>query len=154
MPNREEEDVARAMRAVRGAYNDLQALQTSRHSSIPSSLSNADKTLDKLYGRISRLTNSPEALATFRGYVPQEANKSVETSLSGAMMNDMEAIATYFKAMKPEGPVQTTGELDEQKCQSIKTIIDRYMTIVSAVLSEHNECVQGISTRCMYPADP
>jgi hypothetical protein len=146
MYNHKEEDVGRALRAVRAAHDNLQALRASRHSEIPSSLSNADTTLDKLCGKLNILIDSSEALSTFDAYTLKEVNSSVETSLSDAIVSDMEAMAIYFKAMKPVGLAGIPGELDEQKCQNIKAIIDRYKTIVSTVLSKHKECVQDKST--------
>jgi hypothetical protein len=150
----EEEDVARAIRAVRTAYDSLQALRTSGHSNIPSSLFNLDKTLDKLCGKLYVLADSTEALSIFRAYTLKGASNSVETSLSDAIVHDMEATATYFRAMRPVGLTGTPGDWDEQKCQNIKAIIERYLPIVSTVLSKHQECVQDKSARHMYPVDP
>jgi hypothetical protein len=153
MSEHEEEDVARVMRTIRAASNDLQALRASRHSNIPSSLSNLDKTLDKLYGKLYVLADSTDTLSIFRAYSLKEANNSVGTSLSDAIVHDMEATATYFRAMNLADHARIPGDLDEQKCQNIKAIIERYLTIVSTVLSKHKECVQGKTTRCMYLAD-
>jgi hypothetical protein len=150
MFDHKEQDVARTMRAVRTACEDLQALRASRHSSIPSSLSDAEKALDKLCGKLSVLNDSPEALSIFREYIVKEASNSVGTSLSDAIVYDMEAMATYFRAMKPVG---LTSDLDEQKCRSIKAIVDRYKTIVSTVLSKYKECVHDKSNQCVYPVD-
>jgi hypothetical protein len=150
MSYHEEDEVARVMRAVRTAYDALQALRESRHSNIPPSLSDAEKAMDKLSGRLSVLNNSPEALSIFREYTVKEASNSVGTSLSDAIVHDMEAMATYFKAMKPEG---FTGDLDEHRCRSIRTIVDRYKTIVSTVFSKYKECVQDIPTRFMHHVD-
>jgi hypothetical protein len=146
----EEDDVPRAMRAVQTAYDALQALRASHHSNIPSSLSDAEKAMDKLSGKLSVLNDSPEALSIFCEYTVKEASNSVGTSLSDAIVHDMEAMATYFRAMKPVGP---TDDWDEQKYRSIKAIIDRYKMIVSTVLSKYKECVQNISTQYMYPVD-
>jgi hypothetical protein len=153
MSEHEEEDVARVMTTIRAASNDLQALRASRHSNIPSSLSNLDKTLDKLCGKLYVLADSTDALSIFCAYTSKEAGNSVETSLSDAIVHDMEATATYFRAMKLTDLAGIPGDLDEQKCQNIKAIIERYLTIVSAVLSKHKECVQDKSTRCTYLAD-
>jgi hypothetical protein len=150
MSYREEDDFARAMRAVQTAYDDLQALRASRHSNIPSLLSDAEKAMDKLCSKLSVLNDSPEALSVFREYTVKEASDSIGTSLSDAIVHDMEAMGTYFRAMKPVG---LANDLDEQKCRSIKATVDRYKTIVSAVLSKYKECVQEKSTDCMYPAD-
>jgi hypothetical protein len=146
----EEDDVARAMRAVRTAYDDLQALRASRHSNIPSSLSDAENALHKLSGKLSVLNDLPEALSVFHEYTVKEASKSVGTSLSDSIVHDMEAMATYFRAMKPVG---VTGDLDEQKCRSTKATVDRYKTIVSAVLSKHKECVSDEVTRLVRLVD-
>jgi hypothetical protein len=146
----EEDDVPRAMRAVQTAYDALQALRASHHSNIPSSLSDAEKAMDKLSGKLSVLNDSPEALSIFCEYTVKEASNSVGTSLSDAIVHDMEAMATYFRAMKPVGP---TDDWDEQKYRSIKAIIDRYKMIVSTVLSKYKECVQDKSTQYMYLVD-
>jgi hypothetical protein len=150
----EEDDVARAVRAVRTAYDDLQALRTSRHLSIPSSLSDADKVLDEICGQLDVLADSTEALSIFRAYTLKEVGHPIETSLSDAIVHDMEATATYFKAMKPINLTEIQGDWDEQKCQKIKAIIGRYRTIVSMVLNKHKEYVQDRSTKCTYPVDP
>jgi hypothetical protein len=150
MSDQEEEHVASAMRAVRTAYEDLQALRASRHLKIPSSLFDAEKAMDKLNGELSFLNNSPEALFIFRQYTVKEASSSVGTSLSDTMVHDMEAMATYFRAVTPVG---LANDLDEQKCRSIKATVDRYKTIVSTVLNKYKECVQNESARRMYPVD-
>jgi hypothetical protein len=150
MSDHKEQDVARSMRAVRTAYDDLQALRASRHSNIPSSLSDAEKAMDKLCSKLSVLNDSPEALSVFREYTVNVASNSVETSLSDAIVHDMEAMGTYFRAMKPAG---FTKGLDEQKCRSIKATVDRYKKIVSTVLSKYKECVQDELIQCMYPVD-
>jgi hypothetical protein len=150
----EKEVVARAQRAVRTAYDDLQALRASPHSNIPSSLSAVDKVLDELCGKLDVLADSTEALSIFRAYTLKETINYVETSLSDAIVHDMEATATYFRVMKPVGLTEIQGDWDERKCQKMKAIIDRYETIVSAVLNKHKECVQDKSARCTYPVDP
>jgi hypothetical protein len=150
MSDHEEEDVARAVRAVQTAYEDLQALRASRHSNIPSSLSDAEKALDKLCSKLSVLGGSPDVLSIFHEYTVKEVSNSVGTSLSDAIVHDMEAMATYFRAMKPVG---LTGDLDKGKCRSIKAIVDRYKTIVSTLLSKYKECVQDESTQCMHLVD-
>jgi hypothetical protein len=154
MSEHEEEDVTRVMSAVRTAYDDLQALRASGHLNIPSSLSNLNKTLDELCGKLYVLADSTDALSIFRAYTLKEASHSVEISLSDAIVHDMEATATYFRAMKLVDLAGILADLDEQKCQNIKASIERYLTIVSTVLSKHKECVQEKSTRCMYSADP
>jgi hypothetical protein len=137
----EEQDVARAARAVRAAYDTLQALRASRHLKIPSSLSNASVALNRVYGDLELLTDSAEALSIFRVYIVKEAHNSVGTSLSGAIVNDMEATATYFRTMTPVGPSRILGGLDKQRCRNIKEMVDQYETIVSMVLGKHKECV-------------
>jgi hypothetical protein len=137
----EEEDVARAMRAVRAAHDGLQALRESRHSRIPSSLSNASAALNRVFGDLELLNNSAEALSIFRVYIVKEANNSVGTSLSDAIVHDMEATVTYFRAMTPVGPSKILGGLDKQRCRNIKEMADQYETIVSMVLGKHKECV-------------
>jgi hypothetical protein len=138
----DEDNVARAVRAIRAAYDDLQAVRAIRHSKIPSSLSDADKVLDKLCGKLTALAESSEALSIFREYTLKEAYSSVETSLSDAIVHDMEATATYFRTMNLVGPAGVLGSVEEQKCQNIKVTVDRYETIVSTVLSKHRECVR------------
>jgi hypothetical protein len=154
MADHKEEDVARAMKAVRTALNDLQALRASRHSRIPSLLSDAEEALDELCAKLNVLTESPEALSIFRDYTVKKSSNSVEVSLFDAIVCDMEATATYFRTMKPVGLAEIQGELDEQECQNIKEMVDRYKVIISAVLSKHKECVQDEPTRCLYCVDP
>jgi hypothetical protein len=137
----EEEDVARAVRAVRAAYDALQALRQSRHCKIPSSLSNASAALNRVFGDLELLNNSAEALSIFRVYIVKEASNSVGTSLSNAIVDDMEATARYFRTMKPVDPNEIPGGLDKQRCWTIKEMVDQYETIVSMVLGKHKECV-------------
>jgi hypothetical protein len=141
MFDHEEQDVARAVRAVRAAYDALQALRQRRPSKIPSSLSNASAALNRVVGDLELLTNSAEALSIFRIYIVKKASNSVGTSLSDAIVDDMEATATYFRTMTPAGPSKIPGGLDKQKCRNIKEMVDQYETIVSMVLGKHKECV-------------
>jgi hypothetical protein len=142
MSEHEEEDVARVIRAVRTAYDDLQALRASRHSNIPSSLSNVDKTLDKLYGKLNLLMGSTEALSIFRGCTVNVTSNSVVILLSGAIGNDMEATAKYLRNMTHVGPVSLLGDV-HRNCRKIQQMVDRYETVVSTVLSKHKEYVHG-----------
>jgi hypothetical protein len=137
----EEEDVAKAVRAVRAAYDALQGLRESRHSGIPSSLSNVSAALNRVYGDLELLTDSAEALSIFRVYIVKEATNSVGTSLSDAIVVDMEATVTYFRTMTPVGPSKILGGLDKQRCRNIKMMVDQYETIVCMVLGKHKECV-------------
>jgi hypothetical protein len=137
----EEEDVERAVKAVRAAYNALQTLRASRDSKIPSSLSNASAALNRVLGNLELLTDSTEALSIFRVYIVKEAHNSVGTSISDAIVDDMEETATYFRTMTPVGPSKAPGGLDKQRCQNIKMMADQYKTIVSMVLGKHKECV-------------
>jgi hypothetical protein len=140
MAEHEEEDVARAIRAVRAAYDDLQALRSSRHSKIPTSLSNASRALDKLCCNLNLLT-ATEALSIYRAFTLKEANCSVETSLSDALVRDMEAIATHFRFMKPVDSTEALSDLNEQECRNIEDLVVRYDTTVFSVLTQHNACV-------------
>jgi hypothetical protein len=140
MSHHEEEDVARAMKAVRAAYNDLQALRASHSSKIPTSLSNAGRALDKLSCNLNLLTAS-EALSIFRGFTLKEANDFVEITLSDALVRDMEAIATHFRFMKPFGSADTPGDLSEQLCRNIEDLVVRYDITVFSVLTRHNAYV-------------
>jgi hypothetical protein len=137
----EEEDVVRAAKAVRAAYDALQALRASRHSKIPSSLSNASAALNRVFVNLELLTNSVKALSIFRVYIVKEANNSVGTSLSDAIVHDMEETATYFRTMTPVGPSKIPGGLVKQRCRNINEMVDQYETIVSMVLGKHKECV-------------
>jgi hypothetical protein len=140
MSNCEGEDVVRAMRAVRSAYDDLQALRESRHSKISTSLSNAGRALDKLSCNLNLLT-ATEALSTFRGFTLKEASNSIEISLSDALVRDMNAIATHFRFMKPMDSTETPGDLNEQECRNIEDLVVRYDITVFSVLTQHNACV-------------
>jgi hypothetical protein len=141
MSYQEEDDVARAVRAVRAAYDTLQALRASRHLKIPSTLSNASVALSRVCGDLELLTDSAEALSIFRVYIVKKVNNSVGTSLSDAIIHDMKATATYFRTMTPVGPSKAPGGLDKQRCRNIKMMVDQYETIVSMVLGKHKECV-------------
>jgi hypothetical protein len=154
MSEHEEEDVTRVMKAVRAAYDDLQVLRASGHSNIPLSLSNVDTTLEKFYGRLNLLTGSTEALSIFRGYTVNVTSNSVETLLSRAIVNDMEATANYLRNMARVGLASLSGGSHEQNCQRIQQTVDRYETIVSTVLSKCTECVHDESTSCVYLVDP
>jgi hypothetical protein len=149
----EEEDVARAVGAVRAAYDALQALRASRHSKIPSSLYNAGAALNRIFCNLELLTESTEALSIFRAYTVKEASNSVGASLSDAIVHDMEETATCFEAMKLVGPSKISDDLDKQKCRNIKEMVDQYETIISMVLSKHKECVSNESTYCVCLAD-
>jgi hypothetical protein len=153
MSDHEEEDVARATRAVRAAYDALQALRASRHLKIPSSLYNAGAALNRILYNLEVLTESTEALSIFRAYTVKEASNSVGASLSDAIVHDMGETETCFEAMKPVGPSRITDDLDKQKCRNIKEMVDQYETIISMVLSKHKECVSNESTYCACLAD-
>jgi hypothetical protein len=122
MSDHKEEDVTRAKKAVRAAYDDLQELRASCDSKIPPSLSNASVALDKLSYNLNLLT-SPEALATFREFNMKEPNSSVETALCDALVRDMEAIATHFRLMKPMGYTKTLDDLNEPECHNIENLV-------------------------------
>jgi hypothetical protein len=154
MSEHEEEDVARVMKAVRAAYDDLQVLRASGHSNIPLSLSNVDTTLEKFHGRLSLLTGSTETLSIFRGYTVNVTSNSVEILLSRAIVDDMEAAANYLTNMTGVGLAGLSGGSHEQDCQRIQQMVDRYETIVSTVLSKCTECVHDASTSCVYLFDP
>jgi hypothetical protein len=141
MSDDEEADVLRAKNTVRTAYDNLQALKKSRGSTIPSSLSKAGVALDQLSRNLDLLTASSEALSIFRGYVLRGTSVSSGTSLSDAIVDDMQAIATYFRFMKPISPSEMLGNLNEQQCRDIEDMVDRYERIVHSVLSQHNMCV-------------
>jgi hypothetical protein len=153
MSEHEEEDVARAVRAVRAAYDALQALRSSHHSKIPSSLYNAGAALNRVLCNLELLTGSTETLSIFRVYTVKEASNSAGTSLSDAIVHDMEEAATCFGTMKPAGPSKTPDDLDKQKCRNIKEMVDQYETIVSMVLSKHKECVLNELTLCVCLVD-
>jgi hypothetical protein len=149
MHHHEEENIAKATRAVRTACDGLQAFRASRHLQIPSSLPDIVIALDQLCARLSVLTDSTEALSIFRAYTLREESGSAETSLSDAIIHDMEAAATCFKAMTPEGPTELPVTLSEQECQKVKEMVHRYESNVSTMLSKHKECVQDESNRCV-----
>jgi hypothetical protein len=154
MSEHEEEVVARVMRTVRSAYDNLQALRASHSSNIPSSLSNVDKTLDKIYGKINLLMGSTEALSIFCGCTVNVRSNSVEILLSRAIVDDMEATANYLRNMTGVGLASLSGGSHEQNCQRIQQMVDRYETIVSTVLNKCTECVHDEPTSCVYLVDP
>jgi hypothetical protein len=149
MPHHEKGDVARATRAVQTACDDLQAFQASCHLQIPSSLSDIVTVLDQLCVKLNVLTDSTEALSIFRACTLKEESNHVETLLSDAIVHDMEATATYFRTMTPEGPAELPATLNEQECRKVKDMVDRYVTIVSSMLSDLKECVRIQSSRCL-----
>jgi hypothetical protein len=146
MAHHEEGDIAKATRAVRTAREDLQAFRTSRHLQIPSSLPDIIITLDQLCAKLDVLSDSTEALSIFRACTLGHERNSVETALSDAIIHDMEAAATYFRTMTPEGPAELPVTLSQQECQKVKEMVHRYESIVSTMLSKHKECVQDEST--------
>jgi hypothetical protein len=142
----DEEDVLKATRAVRAACDDLRAFRASHHLQIPSSLSDVTKALDKFCAKLDVLSDSTGAPSVFHGYTLKQEGDFVETTLSYSIVHDMEATATYFKAMTLEGPVDMPATVSEQEYRNIKEMVDRYETVVSTMLSKHKECVPDEST--------
>jgi hypothetical protein len=136
----EDQDVIRAKKAVRAAYDDLQELRASRHSKIPVSLSHASAALDKLTHNLNLMT-SPEAITIFHGFVMKDPDSSIEIALCDVFVSDMEAVATHFRFMKPMGPTEIPDDLNEQECQKIEDLVVRYDIIVFSVLTRHNAYV-------------
>jgi hypothetical protein len=134
-------DVAKAMQAVRKAYDDLQALRTRHNSTIPLALRVASTALDKLSCNLNLVAESAEALAVFRSFSPGETSISPGTSLSDTLVHDMEAMARHFRLMTPASPVETSGDLDERECQDIAGMVDRYDRTVFSVLVKRTACV-------------
>jgi hypothetical protein len=145
----EEEDIAKASRAVRAACDGLQSFRASRHLQIPSSLPDILTALDQLCAKISVLTDSTEALSIFRACTLREDSDSFGTPLSDAIIHDMEAAATYFRTMMPEGPGELPVTLSEQECLKVKEMVHRYESIVSTMMSKHKECVRDKSIQCV-----
>jgi hypothetical protein len=146
MHHHEEKDVAKTTRAVRTACDDIQAFRASRHMQVPSSLPDIIIALDQLCAKLNVLTDSTEALSIFHTCTLREEGDSAETLLSDVIIHDMEAAATYFRTMMPEGPTELPATLSEQECQKVEEMIHRYDSIVSTMLSKHKECVQDEST--------
>jgi hypothetical protein len=147
MAHHEESDIAKATRAVRAACDDTQEFRASRHLQIPSSLHDIVIALDQLFTKLDVLSNSTEALSIFRACTLREESGSVETSLSDAIIHDMEAATTYFRTVTPEGPAELLVTLSEQECRKVKDMVDRYVTIVSTMLGNPKECVRIESNR-------
>jgi hypothetical protein len=145
----QEEDVAKVTRAVRTTYDGLQALRTSRQSKIPSSLYSLVEALDKLRARLDVLTHSPEAISIFLQYTVKKESNDSETSLSDALVHDMEAAANYFRRMKHVVPREVPNDLDEHKFWNVKEMVDRYEMIVYTVLKKHEACVRNGLIRCI-----
>jgi hypothetical protein len=141
MSDHQTEDVATAMKAVRIAHNDLKELRTSRHSIMPLSLSKADVALDKLSCNLHLLTGSSEALSIFCEFNLGETSSSAAISLSQALVHDMEAIAAHFRLMKPIGSDTILGDLNNQECENIAELVDRYDRTIFSALTKHNVCV-------------
>jgi hypothetical protein len=145
-------DVARAMKAVRKAYDDLQALRTRHNSTIPLTLLVASTALDKLSCNLNLVAGSAEALAVFRSFSPEETSISPGTSLSDTLVHDMEAMARHFRLMTPASSVETSGDLDERECQDIAEMVDRYDRTVFSVLVQRTACVPD-NRLCDIPTD-
>jgi hypothetical protein len=142
MHHHEVGDVAKATRAVRTACDDIQAFRASRHLQVPSSLHDIVIALDQLCAKLDVLSDSTEALSIFRVCTLRHERNSVETALSDAIIHDMDAMATYFRTMMPEGAAELPVTMSEQECQKVKEMVHRYESIVSTMLSKHKECVQ------------
>jgi hypothetical protein len=141
MSNDGHADVAWTMKAVRKAYDDLQALQTRYNSMIPLALLVASTALDKLSCNLNLVTGSAGALAMFRSFSLTETGISPAASLSDALVHDMEAIARHFRLMTPASPVETLGHLDKRECQDIAGMVDRYDRTVFSALVQRTACV-------------
>jgi hypothetical protein len=151
MLHHEEKDISRATRAVRTAGDDLQLFRASRQLQLPLSLRNVAKALESLSTKLDVLAGLLEARSIFRGWTLNADINNVETPLSDAIVHDMEATATYFRAMMLEGSNEIPATVSEQECQNIKKMIDRYETVLSTILNRHEECVRVESTGCMCP---
>jgi hypothetical protein len=147
MAHHGEEDIAKATRAVRTACDGLQSFRAIRHLQIPSLLPDIVIALDQLCVNLSVLTDSSEALSIFRACTLREESDSVETPLSDAIIHDMEAAATYFRTMTPEGPAELPFTLSEQECRRFEETVHRYVTIVTTILGKPKKCVQIESNR-------
>jgi hypothetical protein len=136
-----EDDVGRALNAVRTAHDHLKELRSSRHSAIPSSLAKADAALDKLSCNLNLLTGSPKALSVFQSSTLIEASTSTTTSLSQALVDDMRVIGTHLTSMKSLGSEKIL-DLNDQECENMAELADRYDRTIFSVLTEHNVCVK------------
>jgi hypothetical protein len=141
MPETEKAEVIRAIKAVQSAYDDLQALRTSRHALVPLSLLVASTALDKLSRNLDLLASSAEALAVFNVFSVAEPGVSIRTSLSNALVHDMETIAKHLRSMIPQDPAGTPDDLDDQKCRDVADMVDRYDRTIFSVLTRYNVCV-------------
>jgi hypothetical protein len=158
-------DVVRAMKAVRKAYDDLQALRTRHKSTIPLTLLVASTALDKLSCNLNLVAGSTEALAVYRSFSLKETSISPGTSLADALVRDMEAMARHFRLMTPSNSMETSGHLDERECRDIAGMVDRYDRTVFSVLVQRTACVpdnrlyniltDGVLTiYCRSPSEP
>jgi hypothetical protein len=144
MPYHEKGDVLKATRAIRAACDDIQAFRAGRHLQFPSLLSDIVSALDQLSAELNVLTNTNEALSIFRAYTLKEESNY---ALSNAIVHVMEATATYFRTMTPEGPAELPAILSEQECRKVKEMVYRYVTTVSTILGSLKECVRIGSAR-------
>jgi hypothetical protein len=140
-PHHVKGDVAKATKAVRTAYDDLQAFRASHGLELPSSLPNIAKSLDKLCAELNVIADSTEALSIVHGCALGQESDSAETPLPNAIVHDMEATATCFRTMRYASPIEMSAALGEQQCQKIQEMVDRYETIASTILNKHKECV-------------
>jgi hypothetical protein len=138
-------------KAVRGAYYNLCALRDSRPN-IPLSLLVASNTLDKLSSDLNLLDSSEEALAIFCTFSVNDTSNSTGTLLSDALVHDMGAIGTHLKSMVPSTCAAASEGLNEQECQDIADMVDRYDRTVYSVLTRHSMCVsvESVSLSCLY----
>jgi hypothetical protein len=135
-----EDDVGRAMNAVRTAHDHLKELRSSRHAAIPSSLFRADAALDKLCCNLNLLTGSPKALSVFQESTLRESSTSTTTSLCQALIDDMGVIGTHL-ASRRSLHSEKVLDMNDQECNNIAELADRYDRAIFSVLTEHNVCV-------------
>jgi hypothetical protein len=126
MSDHEEADVARAIKAVRSAYDDLQALRRSRPSMIPLSLEVAGMALDKLSYNLNLVAGSAEISSSFYASTMRRSSVSTGVLLPDALVQDMEAIAQHFQHMVPTDATEIMSDLDEQQCIDIADMVDFY----------------------------
>jgi hypothetical protein len=133
-------EVQRAIKAVRTAHDDLKALQTSRGLMIPMSLLVAGTGLDKLACNLNLLAGSTNVLSCFCACTVV----STGTSLSSALVHDMEAVARHFRSMMSRGSAEILSVMHEQECKDIAEMVDRYDRAIFSVLIQRNVCVRPI----------
>jgi hypothetical protein len=142
MSSKGDAGIKNAIKAVRKAYDDLQALRTSPNLMIPLSLLVANTALKRLLCGLNLLAESSDARTQFDAVALGATSITARTWLSDALVHDIQAIARHFRCMTPTDPAEIMLTLNELECRNIAEMVDRYDRTIFSALIQHNECVQ------------